>query len=91
MQPLTTTTDLNAIPAAPVVPALSLHEQIAVEAVRREDLKCLAGMRLAEIERLALLHTLCACDFRRSGAARMLGVSEKTIYNKLRQYGLLST
>jgi len=48
----------------------------------------MAGMTLAEIERLALLDTLKACNGSRAGAARMLGLSEKTIYNKIKRYGL---
>ena len=41
---------------------------------------------LAEIERAAIFDALEACDGNQSKAARTLGVSEKTIYNKLKRY-----
>jgi DNA-binding NtrC family response regulator len=46
----------------------------------------LAGMTLAEIERRAIRETLRACAGHRGKAARSLGVSEKTIYNKIKSY-----
>lgn len=52
----------------------------------RGDFSWMVGMSLAEIERHALLQTLAACNGNKARAARMLGVSEKTIYNKLKQY-----
>jgi len=48
----------------------------------------LAGMTLAEIERRALIQTLHACKGNRVKTARQLGVSEKTVYNKIKQYNL---
>lgn len=47
------------------------------------------GMTLAEIERLAIQETLQACGGNRSRSARCLGVSEKTIYNKMKSYRIL--
>lgn len=44
------------------------------------------GMSLREVERLAILATLEACDDNQAKAARMLKISEKTIYNKLKSY-----
>lgn len=44
------------------------------------------GMSLREVERLAIEATLAACDDNQAKAARMLKVSEKTIYNKLKSY-----
>ena len=44
------------------------------------------GMSLREVERLAILATLAACDDNQAKAARMLKISEKTIYNKLKSY-----
>jgi len=43
-------------------------------------------MSLREVERLAILATLEACDDNQAKAARMLKISEKTIYNKLKSY-----
>ena len=48
----------------------------------------LAGLTLPQIERLAFLETLVACNGCRRLAARKLGVSEKTMYNKIKQYKL---
>ena len=45
-------------------------------------------MTLPQIERLAFLETLVACNGCRRLAARKLGVSEKTMYNKIKQYKL---
>lgn len=48
----------------------------------------LAGLTLAQIERRAVIETLRACGGNRVRTARQLGVSEKTIYNKIKQYKL---
>ena len=46
------------------------------------------GMRLVDIERLAIQKTLALCEGNKAEAARRLGVTEKTIYNKLARYEL---
>ena len=48
----------------------------------------LAGVPLLEIERVAVTQTLELCKGNKAEAARRLGVSEKTIYNKLKRHGL---
>ena len=48
----------------------------------------LAGMTLAEIEKQALHETLQACDGNKAMTARTLGISEKSIYNKMRKHGM---
>jgi DNA-binding NtrC family response regulator len=48
----------------------------------------LAGRTLQDIERQAILDTLCACGGNKAKSARMLGISEKSIYNKMRRLGL---
>ena len=45
----------------------------------------LAGMTLAEIERQAILETLHYCGGNKAKSARTLGISEKSIYNKIRR------
>lgn len=45
-----------------------------------------AGQTMAEIERRALEETLTACGQNRARAARMLGLSEKTVYNMIRRH-----
>ena len=49
----------------------------------------LGGMALAEIERRALVETLDLCGQRKAEAARMLGIAEKSVYNKMRRHGLI--
>ena len=44
---------------------------------------------LDEVERAHILRVLEASHGRRSQAARILGVSERNLYRKLRDYGLL--
>lgn len=45
----------------------------------------LAGQTLEEIERKAIIETLQACNGNKAKSARMLGISEKSIYNKMRR------
>lgn len=51
----------------------------------------LAGLTLAEIERCAISETLHACGGNRGKTARSLGVSEKTVYNKIKSYRIRET
>ena len=44
------------------------------------------GTRLDLAERLLILATLDACEGNKSAAAELLGISLKTVYNKLRSY-----
>jgi DNA-binding NtrC family response regulator len=44
------------------------------------------GTRLEEIERAVILSTLDHCGGRKREAARLLGVSLKTLYNRLHDY-----
>jgi DNA-binding NtrC family response regulator len=46
----------------------------------------LAGRTMGEIEEMALRQALAACGQSRARAARMLGISEKTVYNMLRRF-----
>jgi DNA-binding NtrC family response regulator len=48
----------------------------------------LAGKTLAETERQAILETLAACGGNKALTARQLGISEKSIYNKMRRLGI---
>lgn len=49
----------------------------------------LGGLTLAEVERRALIETLELCGQRKAEAARVLGIAEKSIYNKMRRHGLI--
>ncbi|MDF1808873.1 MAG: sigma-54 dependent transcriptional regulator [Phycisphaerales bacterium] len=46
----------------------------------------LLGLTLADIERMAIQQTLDSVNGKRAEAAEILGVSERTIYNRLREY-----
>lgn len=48
----------------------------------------LAGMTLEQIEREAIRQTLIRCEGNKAKSARMLGISEKSIYNKMKRLKL---
>lgn len=49
----------------------------------------LGGITLAQLEREALIQTLRLCDGNKAESARRLGVTEKSVYNKLKRHGLM--
>jgi DNA-binding NtrC family response regulator len=51
-----------------------------------EIMPLLIGSTVSEIERELVLQTLARCDGNRTRAARVLGVSVRTLRNKIRQY-----
>jgi len=67
----------SAVPA-PETPAFSLAPN--------EVVPLLIGSTVGEIERELVLQTLARCDGNRTRAARVLGVSVRTLRNKIRQY-----
>jgi DNA-binding NtrC family response regulator len=67
----------SAVPA-PETPAPSLAPN--------EVVPLLIGSTVGEIERELVLQTLARCDGNRTRAARVLGVSVRTLRNKIRQY-----
>ncbi|GAB1717100.1 MAG: response regulator receiver domain protein (CheY-like) [Nitrobacter sp.] len=46
----------------------------------------LVGSTVTDVERELVLQTLARCDGNRTRAARVLGVSVRTLRNKIRQY-----
>ena len=48
----------------------------------------LAGVNLAELEKKAIEETLTAVQGNREQAAKMLGIGERTLYRKIKEYGL---
>jgi DNA-binding NtrC family response regulator len=46
------------------------------------------GMTMAEIEKVAITSALAATKGNRRKAAEMLGIGERTMYRKLRDYGI---
>ncbi|GAA3839637.1 Fis family transcriptional regulator [[Pseudomonas] carboxydohydrogena] len=55
-------------------------------AAPNEVVPWLIGSTVGEIERELVLQTLARCDGNRTRAARVLGVSVRTLRNKIRQY-----
>src|SRR5215210_4596142 len=47
----------------------------------------LVGRTVAEVERDLILDTLCHCHGNRTHAAKILGISIRTLRNKLNEYG----
>jgi DNA-binding NtrC family response regulator len=68
--------------AALAVPAMAP----VVEAPSAPDVR--AGMTMAEIERAAIVHALQETRGNRRKAAESLGIGERTLYRKLREYNL---
>ncbi|SHK05825.1 regulatory protein, Fis family [Bradyrhizobium lablabi] len=63
-------------PEIPPSPTLAPNEVVPL----------LIGSTVDEIERELVLQTLARCDGNRTRAARVLGVSVRTLRNKIRQY-----
>jgi DNA-binding NtrC family response regulator len=51
-----------------------------------EIVPLLIGSTVGEVERELVLQTLARCDGNRTRAARVLGMSVRTLRNKIRQY-----
>ena len=45
------------------------------------------GSRLADVERQLILATFASCGEHKERAAALLGISLKTLYNRLKEYG----
>ncbi|MBK1790544.1 sigma-54-dependent transcriptional regulator [Persicirhabdus sediminis] len=50
----------------------------------------LGNMKWADIEKLSLEQTLAACSGNKSKAAKVLGIAEKSVYNKMKKYAIES-
>jgi DNA-binding NtrC family response regulator len=61
-------------------------ETPASPSLARKVVPLLIGSTVGEIERELVLQTLARCDGNRTRAARVLGVSVRTLRNKIRQY-----
>ncbi len=61
-----------------------IHEKNSDE----ESLGNLAGINLTELEKTAIKRTLEMVNGNREMAARMLGIGERTLYRKIKEYGL---
>jgi two-component system response regulator HydG len=55
---------------------------------RNDPLKSLSGLKLGEVERVLVTNTLRDVGGNRERAARLLGISTRTLYRKIQEYGL---
>ena len=74
--------ETQALASANLEPPLSSAADHAVEALRR----ILVGHTIADVERHLILDTLAYCLGNRTHAARILGISIRTLRNKLNEY-----
>jgi DNA-binding NtrC family response regulator len=66
--------------------ALHVLEIPASSLTPNEIVPLLIGSTVGEVERELVLQTLARCDGNRTRAARVLGVSVRTLRNKIRLY-----
>ncbi len=75
--------DVDDLPAE-VAPAVGEAEPV----IERDGLQDLVGKPIAEIEALFIGETLKAVGGNREEAAGLLGIGERTLYRKIKEYGL---
>ena len=56
----------------------------------QDDLSNIAGINLNELEKTAIVRTLEMTDGNRETAAKMLGIGERTLYRKIKEYNIIS-
>ena len=71
----------------PLIEASDLPQNLQQNRGGEED-AIRAGMTIKEMERILIEKTLEATDGNRTHAAQMLGVTRKTLQNKIKEYGL---
>lgn len=68
------------------VPPSTVSETSTLEEQGRESLRIRAGMTVSDMERALILETLRSTDDNRTQAAKLLGISIRTLRNKLNDY-----
>lgn len=69
-----------------VVSTISAPLALTPTSTPTEVVPLLIGATVGEVERELVLHTLARCDGNRTRAARVLGISVRTLRNKIREY-----
>ena len=75
------------IMADDVISAAHVEACIAMSPPRELDVSSLVGQRMAEVEKHLVLATLERTGGDRQAAAKLLGISVRTVYNRIRCYG----
>lgn len=65
-----------------------LPPEIHPQPTSRVSIPGLAGIPLATLEREAIVQTLAACKGNKAESARQLGITDKSVYNKIKRYNL---
>ena len=65
---------------------LAAPENTARSLAPNELIRLLIGSTVEEVERALVVQTLASCDGNRTQAARVLGLSVRTLRNKIRVY-----
>lgn len=78
--------DVDDLPTELMDPA-TLENPVAMDG-RGDRLASLVGKPLEEVERMFIAETLSAAGGNREEAARMLGIGERTLYRKIKEYQL---
>ena len=74
-----------------VLPASAVPAYVREPDERVDPLKSLSGLKLNDVERVLVVNTLKDVAGNRERAARLLGVSTRTLYRKIQEYGLSAT
>ncbi len=77
--------DTNVLGAKDIPPEIRQIRQLPGEV---GSVKNLAGVALEQIERQAIVETLDKVDGNREKAAKLLGIGERTLYRKIKDYGI---
>ncbi len=85
-QPVTATTQLAPMPITPISPVMTAEEAVAEEYVEPEHEP--ENLNLSTIGRQMLEKALERNHGNRRKAAQELGISDRTLYRRLKQYGL---
>jgi DNA-binding NtrC family response regulator len=79
-------TSVDSAASLPAARSLASHALAPQTLAPQDIVPLLIGATVGEIERELVLQTLARCDGNRTRAARVLGLSVRTLRNKIRLY-----
>lgn len=77
--------DTDMLDVKDIPPEISQRPQLTEGSAGKSDL---SGMALNDLERRAIIDTLAKTGNNREKAAKILGIGERTLYRKIKEYGL---